>query len=59
MKTLLLAGAALSLIAAASLSPAMAQDDSPSRWNASQAMYQPGGQESADAVSPSQLSADQ
>jgi hypothetical protein len=54
MKTLLLAGAAPSLVAAASLSPAMAQANSPSHWNASQALYQPTGQEATDAVAPSQ-----
>lgn len=51
MKTLLLAGATLSLVAAASFSPAMAQA---SRWNASQAVYQPTGQETGATVAPSQ-----
>jgi hypothetical protein len=53
MKTLFIAGAALTFIAGANLSPALAQANSPSRWAGSQAVAQPVEQGTTDAVTPS------
>jgi hypothetical protein len=53
MKTLLLAGAALMLVAGANLSPAMAQANPPPRWDTSQATAQPAEQWLRDTVAPS------
>jgi hypothetical protein len=53
MKSLLLAGAALALIAGANLPPAMAQANPLPRWDTSQAMPQSVEQGAADAVTPS------
>ena len=53
MKTLLLAGAALMLVAGASFSPVSAETNNPARWDRSQAMAQPVEQEATDAVTPS------
>ena len=52
MKSLLLAGAAVALLAGTNLSPAMAQANTPTRQNTSQAMAQPVDQEPADTVMP-------
>jgi hypothetical protein len=65
MKTLLLAGAALTLVAGANLSPAIAQAKQPTRWDAAEAMVQPEAmaqpveQGATDAVSPSPRYEDQ
>ena len=53
MKTLLLAGTALMLVASTNLSPAMAQANPPARWDTSQPIAQPGEPEGTDAVTPS------
>jgi hypothetical protein len=53
MKTMLLAGTALMLVAGANLSPAMAQATSPARWDASQATAQPVERGARDTVMPS------
>ncbi len=53
MKTMLLAGTALMLVAGANLSPAIAQATPPARWDASQATAQPVEQGARDTVMPS------
>ena len=53
MKSFLLAGAAVMLVASANFAAAEAQTNPPVRWDASQATAQPVQQRAAGAVAPS------